>query len=640
LPAFGWQDLESLYEGNALIRLYWLFLFMLLPGLLGFAAPVSQTDFTLTLTYPVEGQILYAGPGVPRYVVSVIGRVGGTEAHLAGARLRVDLFRGDQPVTGFDERPAETGDFEFRITVNPEASDLMVPPEHYYCQSCHVEIGKADLAEGENLLVVTAIAADGAQAVVHRRIIVDKSGFANLPVGVVGADAAIQDLAGIPVVATTEFPVTASQSTSVQTREFSARTDADGRVHMQVESLATADLHYRIYVPPTVHGNTLISSEAISLTVPANTLEAGPVEIRINAAKTQLSGAVKPAAGAGSVYAVSQTDGRVHEAAAEPAAGTYGFSQLPVDRYLVGVVDAPSGAHVLSNVSSIDLAAAPQAQLDLRGEPAPVASIRGVVLESAGWPLPFAWITDQATGSTVRANPANGEFTLPLGGNGTHTLNVLAPGYWSKAEVVPAGSEAPAKIALNLRPDGRRLILDGSGWVAVPQESTVDESGGMLTLYDGWAWGHTGSAAYTFTTPANSITVEPGTDFAVEHPAYRTPWLYIRSGQARVMAAGRTEGVLVSAGEMFKLASDTTPMAAQPVPIDPVAFALLQAGVRKPLDFKIEPGLVSTVSTTLARLGIGAAQILTLITYVLAPVSVLVVLAIIVARLIRRRPAT
>ncbi len=623
-----------------MIRLYWLFLFMLLPGLLGFAAPVSQNEFTLTLTYPVEGQILYAGPGVPRYVVSVIGRVGGTEAHLAGARLRVDLFRGDQPITGFDERPAETGDFEFRITVNPEASDLMVPPEHYYCQSCHVEIGKADLAEGENLLVVTAIAADGAQAVVHRHIIVDKSGFADLPVSVAGADAAIRDLAGIPVVATTEFPVTASQSTSVQTREFSARTDADGRVHMQVESLATADLHYQVYVPPTVHGNTLVSSEAVSLTVPANTLEAGPVEIQINAAKTQLSGAVKPTAGAGSVYAVSQTDGRVYAAVAGPATGTYGFSQLPIDRYLVGVVDAPSGANVLSNVSSIDLAAAPQAQLDLRGEPAPVTSVRGVVLGSAGRPLPFAWITDQATGSTVRANPANGEFTLPLDSSGAHTLNVLAPGYWSKAEVVPSSDGAPAEFTLDLRPDSRQLTLDGNGWVVVPQESTVDESGVTLMLYDGWIWGHTGSAAYTFGTPANSITVEPGTDFAVEHPAYRTAWLYIRSGQASVMAASRTERVLVSAGEMFKLATDTAPVAAQPVPVDPVAFALLQAGVRKPLDFKIEPGLISTLSTGLARLGIGAAQILTLVTYFLAPASVLVALAIIIAWLIRRRPAT
>jgi len=620
-----------------LIRLHWLLTIMLLPGLLGFAAPVSQASYTLTLTYPVEGQILYAGPGVPRYVVSVIGRVEGTEASLAGTRLRVDLFRGDQPITGFDERPAETGDFEFRITVNPEASALMVPPEHYYCQSCHVEIGKADLAEGENLLVVTATAPDGAQAVVHRRIIVDKSGFANLPVSVAGADAAIQDLAGIPVVAATEFPVTASQSTSVQTREFSAQTDAAGRVYMQVESLATADLHYRVYVPPTVHGNALISSEAVSLTVPANTLEAGPVEIRINAANTQLSGAVKPAAGAGSVYAVSQTDGRVYAAAAEPETNAYGFSHLPIDRYLVGVVDAPSGAHVLSNVSAVDLAAAPQAQLDLRGEPAPVASVHGVVLDSAGWPLPFAWITGQATGSTVRTNPANGEFTLPLEGGGTRTLNILAPGYWSKAEVVRTGDDAPAKITLGLRPDSRQLTLDGSGWVVLPQESTVDESGDMLKLYDGWIWGHTGSAAYTFGTPATSITVEPGSDFAVEHPAHRTAWLYMRSGQARVMAAGRTERVLVSAGEMVRLASETTPVAAQSVPVDPVAFALLQAGVRKPLDFKIEPGLASTASTALARLGIGAAQILTLVTYVLAPVSVLVALAILVAWLIRRR---
>jgi hypothetical protein len=72
---------------------------------------------SLALTYPNEGQILYAGPGVPRYVIPVTGRVSLPQGDPSTVQLSVDVFQGSEKLGGFTARPEATGNFEFLVTV-------------------------------------------------------------------------------------------------------------------------------------------------------------------------------------------------------------------------------------------------------------------------------------------------------------------------------------------------------------------------------------------------------------------------------------------------------------------------------------------------------------------------------------------
>ena len=295
--------------------------------------------------------------------------------------LSVDVFQGNKQLATFTARPQATGDFEFSVTVNSDAPAMGIPPERGYCRECHDEEGMADLTSGENLLVVTATGPDGQQATAHRRIVVDRSGLAQLVTRIEASGAPLTNLAGVPIVAETEFPVTGSPSADHQSRLFGGNTDSTGRSQFSVESLRSQALHYRVYVPRTIHDGLLVeSSGEVGLDVPAGVIQAGSVVVPVRVRAGQVSGTLETPAvpASAAVYAVAQPGGRIHKTFADTS-GRFSLTGLPIGRYLIASVDTENGPGITSRIESLDLDASPDAQVTIASAPAPAAVLRGVV---------------------------------------------------------------------------------------------------------------------------------------------------------------------------------------------------------------------------------------------------------------------
>jgi hypothetical protein len=583
-------------------------------------AGAQETALSVTIKSPPEGAMLYAGPEVPRYALPISGQVSPVSSNVSQVTLRMDILQGGKVISSLTGHPGSDGSFRFMVTVNPEAPIMPIPSDKKQCATCHDQITQANLPSGKSSLVLTATDPSGRQATAQCHIIVDRGGWANVLVQVAPINNSVEPVQGLPIIATTHFQIFHVTMLETISRYFKGFTDASGNVWLRIEALAESPTDYVAYIPATVISGTLISSPGSAhFSLPPDARTAPAIRLEAKGVRGQIAGRLlMPSGGspaAFTVYAIERPSGRAYTA--ESSDGAYALSDLPISGYLVGLDEHQLATHGLSaNSQPVDVTGSKIAHVDLMLKALPAPNTRGVVQTDTGKPLPFAWVVDENSGQTARVDLINGEFSLPAAKAGGRTLSILAPGYWSLAQVVEtqAESASPRAFTLKERPDTRQIVLSDEGQITVPAVTVASASNENLSLSQGWVWGTTSNKSYAIDLPEASIVVGAGSHFALERRLGQTPWLYVLSGKAEATLAGQNSTLSVGPSQMLALTATTSlPPAAGP--LEPVVFNLLHAGESNPLAFESEPTLGARIHDWLAQAGISVAQGSALVAY-------------------------
>lgn len=547
----------------------------------------AQTStFRISIVRPGEGETIYTGQGAPYVTVPVTGYV--TDASGA-VQVKLELFQNARPEGSLTTTPDKTGKYWFDVAINSNNPDDH-PVSECADGVCHI-LSRLGFPPGHVLVRVTATDSAGHTAIAERNVIVDQSGSANVPVQLITANGA---------------PIPPSLNVTAQTRiydwrlrQYIASPDANGRVLFNIERLAEAPTRYVFRLDPTIiNGTQYFSRTPAQLTLTPTTSINEPVKLMIETRRGQinvmLNAQNKPVATPLSVRAIELPSGRTHTA--ESTNGNVVLNNLPIGNYLLAIDDeqaARQGLHAPTR--TIDLTEQPITSTELSLVPI-TRTLRGVVRDSEGQPLPLGWLAAEEAGKSIRVSPVNGEFVarnFPENGN---SLWVIAPGYFRRAVSLDAEY---LDVKLTREPN-TRLVPWGTGTITLPPETLATANGNVITLQRGWLWGR-GTGVFTLTTPYAEIKLTDGT-FAIESLLDAPSWLYVVDGTAKVTLSDNSTPIEMNTGEMLAFGNGIEHP--EPVALDSNVVRLLHAGGPSPVRIETEPAYLARLQDEFARRGI------------------------------------
>lgn len=607
---------------------------LLLLFLLAGAPPAAaqQTGPQVQIGRPAEGETLYAGPSSLQYNIPINGWAYSDAYDSPQLEVLLEVFSGERLLNSQRLHPNPDGSFLFNGLINPHNSEEVFPAEHAGCADyCHFSVDLV-LPPGALRLRVTATDPAGNQAVDERSITVDLSEIVEIPVRLVLADGSEHSLQGVQVTASTRLYLW-------RTRHNLAAAGPDGRLDMPVEALSAAPTHYLLQVEPQlVDGVFYSGTEPVEITlapgVRVETEVVLPVRTQTGRISGQLTFATEDPAAAVPVLAFHLPEGTCQQALAGESGG-FIFESLPIGPYLI-----TAGEEELARLNYtpqeilLDLSEDLEATVNLQVSASTDRQVLGRVLEAGGQPLPFAWVAAAEQARDAAALPEDGMFRLAGLEPQPRSLTASAPGYYSQAQALPGEPGEAIEFQLVRRPETQTLAW-GSGEVVIPPETNVAQDGMALALAHGWLWGAGGGAEpLEIRYQGHNLRIQEGR-FALEAVPGRAAWLYLFDGRAELQPAGGGAPVAVTAGQMVAL---DAPRGPQPVDYRPELVAGLQAQEAAPaLNHVWQPGLRAVIRDRLARFGIGIAQVLTFITYMLVTLAVVSGPLLIVFALLKRR---
>ncbi|MFW6063682.1 MAG: carboxypeptidase-like regulatory domain-containing protein [Chloroflexota bacterium] len=599
------------------------FLFLALSFVTGFlllaGVAHGQEDTTpeISIEWPNEGETLYAGPTSLLYSVPIKGRVSGVADDDFPLTVELEIVQDERVVESDSQVLSDNGNVEFFVTVNPEGSDGQFPAEQSGCAtSCHFGSEMSLPAGPMELQLAIVEPVQLADVVDERHIVVDRSAYATIPVTLLqeGGGPAPE---GVNVTGATQIYLW-------RARRALAATDNQGQAQLKVEALSQAPTEYRVQVKPTIVDGVLyegIGEERVTLAPGAGRGEA--VELTVSARQGQLSGQLSAAApGSPQIWAVCLPDGRSFRTPVD-ADGAFQFEDLPLRPYRL-MLDPLALADMGMDADSTDVdlteRAERQVTVSVRETAASVTVIRGAVADEQENPLPFAWVAAGEGNRFAPVLPDSGRFLLSGQAPENHTLFVRAPGYYSRAYAWDADEGERQAIALAPQPETRFLPW-GQGAVTVPAGSDVEVEGQVMRMQRGWLWGE-GQEREPLVVEAGEVrlTISAGR-FALERGPQRG-WFYLLEGAARAEHVASGREIALQAPVMLNLNLGPELVAA---PYEPVALRALQDVGEAPLADTWQPTPGARLRDGLARLGIGAAQAVTFLTYALILLSLIVV---------------
>ena len=574
----------------------------------------QRESFGVTITSPLDQETFYAGPSSLVYSINVTGKITGVRGDPSVVTVRLDIYQGTQLNQSIKTNPARDGSFTIDFTVNPKGSDPVFTVDMVTrgCSNvgpnsqCHYR-APYSFPPGRLVLRVTA-EAPGLQATAERHITVDCSRYINVPVRVVLADQPGQTVANVPVIGSTWLYVWRARSTT-------GATGSNGIADVpNVEVLSEASTKYMFRVEPSVVDGVLYRSvKDVEVTLPPGATSAPMVTLQVRGQTGKLSGSIKGTLTAPlPVHAILLPSGKNYSTVSS-AAGTFEFPNLPIGSYVVMADDrALATQGYLGKSQAVDLLKSPSATLTLpitsaeRG-----AMLKGVVRDAKGSPLPFAWISIEKAGILQSNTPASGTYALTDLPQQSLTAIVSAPGYYYLAQVVQASSVS-TDFSLTRRPETKNIPW-GNGEVIVPPESRLSIESHQIELEYGWLWGNVAKERSLTLRVADAEIVIAQGNFAIEYlPTNSTGWLYLIEGSATVRSYRNPEPFDVHAGEMVAMVEQSRWSA---VPIDATTLATLRVSNASPVEPIWESTLEAQLRDRLAQMGIGTAQVITLITY-------------------------
>jgi len=550
------------------------------------------------------------------YPLTVRGKVF-HDGDLSDVLLTLEILSNGVVVNNAVTNPLPDGTFSFALVGNP-GGDNPVSTQHGSiageapCLTCHSDDYAGYLpGRGVVYLRVTLMLQEEVKAWDERMIYLDHGGVASIPVNISLEDGYPQK--GIIVQASTRLY-------EWRGRTFTTTSDLKGQANLQVEALSQNPTTYQISVLPTVINGVLYESEdSVQVILPPGATTAPSVTLHVQTASGEISGHVTGLDTPVQVWAISLPDGDAHIATTSPQK-TFTFAGLPVSQYLL-VADPQALAEqgLALSTESIDLTQSLSAQVNLIPQPLEGASLTGKITDETGASLPFAWVSVDTHSKQVA--PASGAFALFGLPADKATAIISAPGYYSQVYYINTlnAASAPMSFSLVRRPE-TQIIPWGDGAIVIPPETVSHVEGQLITFEQGWLWG-TGESVQPLAIQWEELQITiPGGQFALERLPARYGWLYVMDGQASIQRAGTVGSITVQAGEMVFLSQEQEP---HPVPYDPVVAGALRLNGEVPIVPAWQPSLGAQVRDRLARIGIGTAQTVTFITYLLEVLALL-----------------
>jgi hypothetical protein len=402
--------------------------------------------------------------------------------------------------------------------------------------------------------------------------------------------------------------------------------------------LSQAPTVYDITIPPQVYNGQLFTSpQPFYLILKPGNGSYPAVTLTAHAQTGQIDGSITGKAPDAALqgmnmWAVQLPAGPVFRTSLmEQTAFT--FKTIPVGHYLV-VPDAyalaAQGLYAIGQ--GVDLFSSPQANLSFTL--AKGRSLAGNVTSQDGSPLPFAWVTVGEQGSANTVNPFSGEFMISNLAPASTLFTASAPGYYSQSQRVDPSNKL-LDFKLLPRPDLSRLAW-GEGQVNIPPETKASVADQTINLEYGWVWGRGGSnQPLAINVAGQALSVANG-DFALEEPVQGTGWIYVYKGSAQVKFSDATTPVEVGSGQMIALISGAKPILME----EAVTLALHPVLKEAPVQEVIEPSPGARIQNWLVKAGIGVAQMMTFITYILSLVAIIAIPYLVLSSKERRnRPA-
>jgi WD40 repeat protein len=598
--------------------------------------PHGTRNFEVEISSPGNGEHLYSLGDIIA-AVPVKGKIYSASGNPTGFQVQLQIQSQDKQIMMLTTIPGTDGSFVFYVNLSETEHEMdlisttrTLTPNESSCLRCHDKyyVANTSLSSGQYRLKVTATSADGTQAFDERWVIVDHGQLVPLQVKTELAETK-QAVSNIPVSASTRLY-------EWRGRYFSASSDQKGNAIVRVETLSYAQTHYTFRVEPVVVDGVLYESvDPVEVSLSPGATSAPPITLRIRATKGQLSGQIIPSsANPMGVLAIHLPDGASLEAQSS-SQGVFTFPELPIGRYLLaGDPDALADIGFISQPELIDLSQQPNASIQLSLLPLIGASLSGAVHQTGGEPIPFAFVSLDKFGITQAVQPDSGHFALVGLPPQARTLQVSAPGFYTRAYVFDSSKPQPLDLALVMRPETRSLPW-GLGQVLLPPETRLIEDGLHLTLEQGWLWGQGrgGDEPLRISLEAGEIEIESGR-FALEHVPGQAAWFYLFEGQATIRAKGDSQSIAVSGGQMVVLAEDFQPV---PVSYDPVVVAALHPEGKLSIALTWQPSLSAQLRDRLAQIGISTAQFMTSITYLMAILTLLALPVLVIHWLLRNK---
>jgi sugar lactone lactonase YvrE len=589
--------------------------------------PVNSENLSALIATPSNGETLYVKGGytAPAFVTGQIVYNGGSPADV---ELSLEIWSGSNQTATLNAHPNSNGTFKFDLSLNPTGTvPYMIKPGGPDCIYCHEDyLSEVPLPEGQVHLVLVATAPDGEQARDERWLNVDVSGSASISVHVVD-DATGQPVPGLSVHADTLLY-------QWRDRYASLVTDQDGNANFTLEALSQYQTVYKIYVPSTVlDGDLYASTDPVEVALPAGASSAPEVTLSVHRQIGEITGTLNGVKDANlaklPIWAIALPDGPAYQTSAS-ADGRFAFQDIPVHQYLI-VPDTQTlqADGYQSMQESLDLTQSPSASLSL--DFSKRTGLTGQVTDQNGTMLPFAWLTSDGTDTAQPINPVSGQYVLSDLPSGSYQLSAVAPGYYvEKQHIDPSQDVTPLDFQLIPRPETKQVDW-GGGSLIIPSDTSAQVNGLAISMNQGWLWGQGGvDQPLDIQLPDAEISIPSG-QFALERPVGQTAWFYLYAGTASVNLSGSTHPISLQAGQMVALEAGAVPLRMDAT----IADALHPKLDEVPVSQNSQPSLAVRLQNWLLRGGIGAAQIITFVTYFLALIALIGLLFSVIFWLIR-----
>ncbi|MFZ5857937.1 MAG: WD40 repeat domain-containing protein [Chloroflexota bacterium] len=594
--------------------------------------PVPDDTLSVTIFNPANGETLYTHF---EYVAPVVleGRVESLNYPVTEINVSLEIWNGSERISTLETQPTEGGTFAFRLGVNPAGHMLIEndPAAPLSCHACHDDFNvQSYLPYGDARLVVLATSPDGTQVRDERWVVSDASRTASVPVKVVDASSG-EPIQGL-------FIQSYSQLYEWRGRNATATSSADGTAILTVEALSEAPTRFEIGVPPqVVDGVFYKAQENASILIEPGAISGTSVTLMVDAQTGKIEGSLEgdiDSIPAGiTVWAFSQPVGPIFGTETK-SDGSFSFTDLPVSDYvLFPDPEMMRSLKLTTQPQNVDLTESPSSTLVIKSNPVDGSTVQGVVAgDENGW-LPFVWLVG-TYGKTYQVELNSGEWSIQNMETDGSTWTASAPGYYSREINISKGNMTDAlSIKLERRPD-TTVILWGQGEIIIPSETMAQASGGNITFVSGWVWGdNPGSESVTLETQEASIRVDGGR-FAVQRLPGGTAWFHLFEGGAEVRSNRNDTTLMLLPGDVVAL-SEKNDM--QPITYRDGMVQIIEGIGSSPLSPVWKPTLAERIGSKMEEFGVGSAQIITFITYIITLLSLVGFLLFLLKWLFKQR---
>jgi len=576
--------------------------------------PVPDQLLNVSIFSPANGETLYSHY---EYVapVTVSGRILAINTPLAEVDIRLEIWSGSTMLSSLHKNPDTNGFFDFLLGVNPEGHMLIIndPAAPLSCAGCHDDFNvQGYLPAGDLRLLVVATTKDGTEASDERWIRVDisRTRMVNIEIE---EGVSKKPVNGLSIQAITRLYEWRGRIASTGSNEA-------GRAVLELEILSQALTNYEIMVPDQVVDGIFYSSpETKTVLLDPDATAIPQVTIKVFGQMGQINGRLTsndvhlPQSVTIWAFGLPAGPDFQTETARD---GTFSFTNLPVSKY--SVVPDPEimqSDYLKGSQQIIDLTKSPISDVELELHSVDGLVLNGEIRGHNGEWLPFAWLTSP-DGFTQRVESESGKWiidNIPVIGQ---TWVANAPGYFSREIELSSDDSTPGhSILLERRPDVA-LVAWGDGEIVIPSETVANTANDRVEFESGWIWGFNHVAQHLVLETLDAEIMLSDGYFALERTPGGIARLYLfGDGKAEVRSKKSGEKLVLQSGNMVIFLKDGHLSEALYVPAKILA---LGADDVLPLSPVWKPGISKQIQAALSKLGISTAQMVTLITYIIA----------------------